>query len=352
MPSVISFRSVPRDFIVAGAVTAIILGLVLYYLGSQAAITAIILMIIEVTFSFDNAIVNARTLTEMNVFWQRMFMTVGIVIAVVGMRILFPIVIVMVSAGLAWGQVIHLVLQEPSVYATTLQHAQPSIMTFGGMFLLTLALSFFFDASRNVHWLHQIEKPLQAASRKGLHLVVSGLVLAFIAVLPSNPHHIETLVAGGVGIIAYAAMHGLSSLFMFQHENAEKRAGKRSKRAAMAGFAAFVYLEVLDASFSFDGVIGAFAVTKNVVLIAVGLGVGALWVRALTLFIVHRKLLRTYRYLEHAAHYVIGSLAIALLIGLFYDIPDLYVGGIGLVLIAAAVMSSIKDNRKDERKLF
>lgn len=337
-----------RIFAVSGIITVVALGLVLYYMGLSAALIAAMLIIIELTFSFDNAIINARTLTTMSPFWQRMFMTVGIVIAVFGMRIVFPILIVMFTSGLPWDQVIGLALNQPDKYAEVLQRAHPSIAAFGGMFLLMLALHFFFDATRDVRWLASIERPLQAIGRKWMHALVCIVLLLIIVLLPENHHPTETLSAGLIGIVVYLIIHGASELFTRQHERAEKKAGKQLQRAAMAGLASFIYLEVLDASFSFDGVIGAFAVTKDVILIAVGLGVGALWVRSLTLFIVHRRVLHTYRYLEHAAHYVIAALACTLLLGLFYEIPEAAVGIIGLLVIAAAIASSIRDNKADD----
>jgi len=348
MPEKLHRHASPRVFITSGVITVLSLALVLYFMGPEAMLIAATLMIIELTFSFDNAIINARTLSKMSPFWQRMFMTVGILVAVFGMRIVFPILIVMFTAGLGWGEVIHLALQEPDKYAEALHHAHPSIAAFGGMFLFTLALHFFFDSSREIRWLQSIERPMQAINRRGLYVFVSALLLAFITFFPANHHPRETLSAGLMGIFVYVVIHGLSELFTRQHEKAEKKAGKMLQAGAAAGFASFLYLEVLDASFSFDGVIGAFAVTKDVVLIAVGLGIGALWVRSLTLYIVHRKVLHTYKYLEHAAHYVIAALAITLLIGLFYEIPEMYVGLIGLLVIAAAIASSIKDNKKDD----
>jgi hypothetical protein len=118
------------------------------------------------------------------------------------------------------------------------------------------------------------------------------------------------------------------------------------QKVGLAGFTSFVYLEVLDASFSFDGVIGAFAITNNIILIAISLGVGAVWVRSLTLFIVRRKVLDGYLYLEHGAHYTIGALALVLLAGLFYSIPEFVSGSIGVVIIALSVMSSVQARKK------
>jgi len=332
-----------RLFFVSGAITLTAFLAVLMFMGWRAALVALMLMVIELTFSFDNAVINARVLTKMSPFWQKMFMTVGILIAVFGMRVVFPILIVMFSAGLDWNSVIHLALYQPDHYAAVLEKAHPAIASFGGMFLLMLTLHFFFDSSRPVRWLEKIERPLQSIGQKWLHALVCALLLFIIVILPFNHHPGETLVAGIMGIIVYVVVHGVADYFTKKQEKTEKTA---AKKMALAGFASFVYLEVLDASFSFDGVIGAFAVTKDVVLIALGLGIGALWVRSLTLYIVHHKVLNTYRYLEHGAHYVIGALALTLLVGLFYDIPEAVAGLLGIVVIVFSIVSSIKYNRR------
>ena len=81
---------------------------------------------------------------------------------------------------------------------------------------------------------------------------------------------------------------------------------------ARGGLGAFLYLEVLDASFSFDGVIGAFALTNNILLIAIGLGVGAMYVRSMTIMLVERGTLAQFRYLEHGAFYSIFALSIVM----------------------------------------
>jgi hypothetical protein len=190
---------------------------------------------------------------------------------------------------------------------------------------------------------------MQAIGRKWLHAVVCVVLLGIVTFLPLNHHPYEVLIAGLIGIATYLLIHGVSELFTIQRAREEKRLGKKMlQQAGVAAFASFLYLEVLDASFSFDGVIGAFAVTKDVILIAVGLGIGALWVRSLTLFIVHRKVLNTYRYLEHAAHYVIAALALTLLLGIFFEIPEALVGLVGIGVIAVAVIHSKRDNEKDD----
>lgn len=336
-------RATPAVFIPASIVTLIVLVLTWLYAGVSGLLIALTLIVIEITFSFDNAIVNAKTLGKMSPGWQRAFMSVGIVIAVFGMRILFPLLIVMVTTGQSMSTVMHLALYQPTRYAAILEGAQPSIAAFGGLFLLTLALHFFLDKSREVHWLRNVERPLQRMSRRGIHVVISLFVLLIIALLPANHHVHETLLAGMLGIAVYVIISGITGSM----DVLMKRAKGGAKTAFMIGLSLFLYLEILDASFSFDGVIGAFAVTDDIVLIAAGLGVGAYWIRSLTLYIVHKNVLTVYRYLEHAAHYVIGALALSLLVGLFVSLPEMAVGLFGVGVIAASVVSSIRANNRD-----
>lgn len=326
------------SFITIGAVAAIA-----YYMGASAAFIACVLIIVEVTFSFDNAIINAKILAHMSEFWRKMFITVGMLIAVFGMRLVFPILVVMATAQLSWGDVIDLALNHPDKYSAELHDAHVGIASFGGMFLLMLCLQFFFDASRKVHWISAIEKPLQKLKAWWMYASVSLLVLVVISFLPANHAPKETFVAGISGILTYLIIHGLTELFA---KSQQDDSGKKVLRTGFAGFMSFLYLEVLDASFSFDGVIGAFAVTKDVMLIAIGLGIGALWVRSLTIFMVKKEVLNAYKYLEHGAHYTIGMLAFVLLLGIFFDFPEAVAGGLGLVIIGLSVWHSRKENNQ------
>ncbi|MEO5499280.1 MAG: DUF475 domain-containing protein [Candidatus Saccharimonadales bacterium] len=336
-----------RIFAVSGSLTVLALGLVYYYMGAQAAFLALVLIAVEITFSFDNAIINARILMTMSAFWQKMFITVGMLIAVFGMRLVFPILVVMITAGLSWGSVVNLALNDPAQYARELEDSYISIASFGGMFLLMLCLHFFFDASRKIRWIDIIEKPLQKVGKWWTYGVVCFLILVGVAALPVNEHPVETFIAGFCGIATYLAVHGLAELFSRKYDIASTT-GKAVQRAGMAGFMSFLYLEVLDASFSFDGVIGAFAITTDVVLIAIGLGIGAFWVRSLTIFMVRRHVLAAYRYLEHGAHYTIGLLAGVLLLGIFFHISEFIAGIMGILVIAASVVSSVTKRKREE----
>jgi len=180
--------------------------------------------------------------------------------------------------------------------------------------------------------------------------LASFVVLVILTILPMNEHKIDTFVAGLCGIITYLLVHGLAELFS-KKESASETA-KLVAKTGMAGFTAFLYLEVLDASFSLDSVIGAFAVTKDVVLIAIGLGVGAIWVRSLTIFMVRQHVLGAYRYIEHGAHYTIGMLAAVLLLGIFWHVSEFVAGIIGIVIIGAAIFSSILKQRQEQAHGF
>lgn len=316
-------------------------------MGPAALFIAAVLILVEITFSFENAIINAKVLNGVSEFWRTMFITVGILIAVVGMRAVFPIVIVMITANLPASEVVSLAIYEPDKYADALHDAHAAIAAFGGMFLLMLCLHFFFDPKRKVRWINVIEKPLQDMSRWWLYTAVCLVVLAILTVLPFNPHPETTLQAGLIGILTYIGIHGLAELFTRQ----QRRTSTKVLKTGMAGFMAFLYLEVLDASFSFDGVIGAFAITKDVVLIAIGLGIGALWVRSLTIFMVRRNVLHAYRYLEHGAHYTIGVLSVVLLMGLFFNFPEVFAGVAGIALVGSSIYSSIAARRAEARQL-
>lgn len=312
-----------------------------YFFGVQAAFLCFVLMLVEVTFSFDNAIINARILATMNRFWQQMFITIGLVIAVFGMRLVFPIVLVMITTGLGAGHVVDLALNHPEEYSHELERAHPLISSFGGMFLLMLGLAFFFDPGREVRWINLIERPLQRIGKWWIYTGIASMILVIIAYLPFNEHPQETLIAGGLGILVQLALNKFNDLFTVSQSKAKKN------NAMMAGFMSFMYLMVLDSSFSFDGVLGAFAITSDVILIAIGLGVGALWVRSLTLFMVKKKVLGAYRYLEHGAHYTIAILAFVLLGGLFFRIPELIAGLSGIAIVTASIFASIAENKAD-----
>ncbi|GAA1074367.1 DUF475 domain-containing protein [Tsukamurella spumae] len=355
-----------RIFGLSFAITIAALVAAFLYGGPEALILTLILGVLEISLSFDNAVINATVLQRMSRFWVRMFLTVGILIAVVGMRLLFPLAIVWITAGLNPKDALDLALNPPpdgaayfpdgrASYETLITAAHPQIAAFGGMFLLMLFLDFIFDPDREVTWLSWIEKPLQRIGQ----LDRLSIVVALGALLATGvwaAHTVEesrtVFLAGLLGLVTYMVVNGLGDFFHVEEleeetERARSGPSELAKATGKAAFFLFLYLEVLDASFSFDGVIGAFAITADPIIIALGLGfIGAMFVRSLTVYLVEKGTLSEYVYLEHGAHWAIGALAAILLYSIHSPVPELVTGLIGVVLIAAALVSSIARNRR------
>jgi uncharacterized protein len=353
--------------------------------GPKIALIVLILAVLEISLSFDNAVVNATILRRMSPWWQGIFLTVGVVIAVFGMRLLFPIVIVALTAHIGPVEVFHLALDNPSEYAAKLTAAHPSIAAFGGIFLLMIFLDFILDPDREVHWLGPIERQLGRLGK----LDVASVVIALIALLvvaevfsevDGRSATQQVLTAGVAGLTVYLAVRGLGDYFESQGVGEDdedevehgvdgvdgagvdgagvdrpaageaEQGGLLHTRHAVgkAAFFLFLYLELIDASFSFDGVVGAFAITQQIFVIAAGLGIGALYIRSLTVFLVRRGTLQEYIYLEHGAHWAIGALAVLLAVTITQEVPEVVTGLIGVGFIAAALASSIVAKRRRE----
>jgi hypothetical protein len=304
---------------------------------------AAILGVLEVSLSFDNAVVNASVLKTWDEFWKKLFLGLGIIIAVFGMRLVFPIAIVAVAADLSVGEVWQLALNDPGAYSRHLTNHHAEVAAFGGMFLLLVFLNFLFNAEKHMHWLGHVERKLGALGKVSSVsvLIALGTLLASLMLVPEAQKMI-VLVAGLWGVMIYVAVDMIAGLL----EKEEEGGGDMGEMVKRGGIGGFLYLEVLDASFSFDGVIGAFAITSDVVIIMLGLGIGAMFVRSMTVYLVEKGTLDQYVYLEHGAHYAIGALALIMLASMKYHVPELVTGGIGVAFIGASMWSSIRHNRQ------
>jgi hypothetical protein len=330
------------------AVTAVGLVGAYLYAGPAGLALAAILGVLELTLSFDNAVVNATVLKTMNAFWQKLFLTIGILIAVFGMRLAFPLLVVGVTAGLSPTSAISLAMERgdphtPGTYGYVLHEAHPAIAAFGGIFLLTLFCDFIFER-REITWMGWVERPLARIGQlEQLSIAVSLLVIAVAALELAPDGKSTTVVVSGVfGLLVYVLVKALSARF-----DPERHGSSLKVKVGKAAFMSFLYLEVLDATFSFDGVVGAFAITSDPIIIAVGLGlIGATFVRSLTVFLVRRRTLEEYVYLEHGAHWAIGALAVLLLCTIKFEIPELVTGLIGVGFILLAFASSVVRNRR------
>lgn len=330
--------------------------------GPNGLFVLLVLAVLEVSLSFDNAIINAAILKRMSRFWRQMFLTIGILIAVFGMRLVFPLLIVWATAGLEPVRAFELALHPPPhgaqqfpdgspSYEKLILAAHPQIAAFGGIFLLMLFLDFVFH-DRDIKWLKWIEIPFARIGRLGqVSVVVAAvaLVLAGTRLTHSTDERATVLIAGLLGLITYLIVNGLSRAFRPSDVEAVTTGKAAAAAVGKAGLTLFLYLEVLDAAFSFDGVTGAFAITSDPILIALGLGlVGSMFVRSITIYLVQQDTLDRYVYLEHGAHWAIGVLAAIMLFSIEprFAVPEPVTASVGVVFIAAALGWSVLRNRR------
>ncbi len=317
---------------------------------STLSITAI-LAVMEISLSFDNAVVNASVLKRWDAFWKMIFLTVGILIAVFGMRLVFPIVIVAVTADLGMMEVITLALNNPKEYSAKLLAHHAEISAFGGIFLLLVFLNFVFD-DKDVHWFEWLESRLAKFGQVDAMSVFIALIVLMVAVSFANEAQSgAVLIAGIWGILVYLGVQVVSGLLEGDLEEELDEQGNTTGQTTSAimrgGIIGFLYLEVLDASFSFDGVIGAFAITNDVIVIMLGLAIGAMFVRSMTIFLVDKGTLDEFIYLEHGAHYAIGALAVIMLLSVKFHVPELITGLIGIAFIGWALLASLKHRKME-----
>ena len=346
--------------------TLVILIAAFVWQGPEIFLIIAILGVREISLSFDNAVVNATILERMNLWWQRFFLSVGIIIAVFGMRLLFPLAIVAVTAGIGPVEVVDLAINNPDQYAADMVQAHPAIAAFGGMFLGMIFLDFLLE-EREYSWIRWIERPFARLGGVESISVVVALIALVVAARGLGGDEAQTILIAGVsGLVLYLLVNGLAGFFEsatgieddalvgISGPAAPVLAGggrtrEVTKVAGKAAFFLFLYLELLDASFSFDGVIGAFAISNQIFVIAAGLGIGAMYVRSMTVYLVRKGTLAEYVFLEHGAHYAIGALSILLFFSIRYEIPEIVTGLIGVGFIALALGSSIQLNRREMR---
>jgi len=311
-----------------------------YYEGSwngalQMLALCIILSLLEVSISFDNAVVNATVLKDMTPLWRHRFLTWGMWIAVFGMRLIFPLMIVSIVASMGPWEALVLAAKEPKKYAEIMLSVHHEVSAFGGAFLMLVCFKYFFDLEKEVHWISVIERPLAKLGK--LQAIEVGLVLIILYVLSKyvpSEEVLPVMISGIAGIVTFIAVDGLGAVLKVPEAT---QADLHRQSLGM-----FLYLEVLDASFSFDGVIGAFAITNNLFIIAIGLGIGALFVRSLTYLMVEQGTLSEFKYLENGAFWAVGALATIMFLNTIFHIPEIITGVIGITFIGFSLWSSLR----------
>ncbi len=304
----------------------------------------LVLSVLEISLSFDNAVVNATVLKDMDHIWQQRFLTWGMAIAVFGMRILFPLAIVAIAAGLGPVEAVRLSLNNPVEYERIVSSAHIGISGFGGAFLAMVGLKFFFDAEKDVHWIAVIERRLtRISSIDAAEIALLLLAVWGISTQLPEAEALTFVVSAVLGLVTYIAVEAIGTLLEL-HEETQRAAGV----VIRSGLAGFLYLNVLDASFSFDGVIGAFALSNNMVIIALGLSIGAMFVRSMTIHLVEKGTLAQYQFLENGAFWAIIVLGGIMLTSAVWPIPETVTGLIGAALIGLSLYWSIRQNRHDD----
>ncbi len=319
-------------------VSVIVLAAVYWWSGMAALLVAIALAVLEITFSFDNAIINAKVLEKMNEKWKRRFLTWGVLVSVVIMRFVLPILIVSVLVSVSPVAITMLTFFDPVKYAELIKTAEPAIKAFGGTFLLLVALRYFFDSTKEVHWFSAIESRFARWGQvEAIGVAFTLIILFLISMLAPGSHKI-ILESGVLGTILFIAVEGFTQAIGFE-----------ASSVAKSGLALFLYINVLDMAFSFDSVVGAFAITVSVPVIVAGLGIGAYFVRSLTLMLVRGNTLKRLMYLEHGAHWAILALALSMFMALITPVPEWFVAAVGVVIILFAYLSSRRVLAYDER---
>lgn len=323
---------------IAPLVVSVIALFIIYLWGGVAALfLTAALAVLEVTLSFDNAVVNAKILAEMAPHWQRRFLTWGILLSVFGTRLILPIFIVSVVAFTSPWAVAMLALYNPEAYSTLVLSADAAIKAFGGAFLLMVSLKYFFNVGKKLHWFAPVERHLVKWGRvEAIEIALALLGLLLVSYI-SHDSISTVLQAGMIGIILFTLTEGIAHGL-----------GVEVKGVARSGAMLFVYLNILDSAFSLDGVIGAFALTSSLPIIFVGLGIGAYFVRSLTVYLVRAKTLESLLYLEHGAHWAIFGLAMTMFAGLVVHVPEILVATIGFGFIALSYFSSRRALRTPE----
>ena len=336
-----------------GSYIVTIVGIILAYLwgehvhngtGLVSVFIVLVLSVLEVSLSFDNAVVNAIKLEKMNEKWRRRFLTWGIAIAVFGMRFLFPVLVVAIFAQISLIEVTKIAFTNPIQYAEYLHQTHAPIVSFGGAFLMMLFFSFFFNDEKEIHWIKDIEKKLQLFGNiKGAETIMTLLALFVIQAHEASQQKLFVVLSGISGIIIFLLIDGITGWLEKRDEESTKLIATTVRGAGLIGF---LYLELIDASFSLDGVLGAFALSSDILIITIGLSIGAMFVRSLTIMLVEKKTLGKYVYLEHGAHWAIGALAVIMLISSFHEVPEVITGLIGLAFIVMALISSMIHNKR------
>lgn len=249
------------------------------------------LCVFEIITSIDNAVINADVLSSMSKKGRRWFLTWGIIFSVFLVRGLLPFIILYLSTpSLGIQGTFTAALSNSPKVAHAIQQSSHMLLSAGGIFLIFLFLHWLFLEPKNFGL--KGEKFFQ--TQGSWFFAIASIVLTIVV---WRALHLNEMIAFGavIGSTAFFIIHG----FRQYAEDQEKKL----LAGGMSDLSKIAYLEILDASFSIDGVVGAFAFTFAIPLILIGNGLGAIIVRQLTISNIER--VRKYKYLKNGAMYSI-----------------------------------------------
>lgn len=261
------------------------------------------LTLFEVVNSVDNAIINAHVLRTMNEKWKKRFLYFGILTSVLLVRLILPLVIVWLAVpGISFTEIMKIFTGNSSIAVDAIEHQKPVLLIFGGMFLLLLYFQWLFMERKQPLFFH--ERILKEHHDVWFFAFAAATLVVILFLARNNP---SMMLAAAVGSAVFFVVYGLK-------ETAERQETKLMKKG-ISDASKFFYLEVLDATFSFDGVVGAFAFTTNLLYIVIGLGIGALVLRQLTLLGINK--IAKYIWLKNGAMTAMGLLSIFMILESF-----------------------------------
>jgi len=273
-------------------------------------LTIIGLAVFEIITSIDNAIINANVLSTMSQKARKWFLLWGMLFAVFVIRGILPFLIIFLTdPSQSFTHVLGATFRGDEETAVVIEHSSRILLTGGGIFLVFLFFHWVFLEEKNFAF--TFEKVIQ---KQGVwfYAIISILLTAIVwFAINVNP---SLAIGAVVGSTSFFIIHGVRE----QAEKQEKRLQNTNNH--MSDISKIIYLEILDATFSIDGVIGAFAFTFSVLLILIGNGIGAIVLRQLTVGNIER--IKQYKYLRNGAMYSIFILGtIMLLNGLGIETP-------------------------------
>lgn len=298
------------------------------------ALTILGLISFEIVSSVDNAIVNAHVLGTMSERSKRWFLLWGIIIAVVAIRGLLPLMIIVVTnPDIGFLSLLRAIEGSDGTARHAMEQNAYILLLGGGMFLFLLYLNWLFQEPKDPYFVpDKLIKPHHGIWFYGI------AALLLVGVMYASSARPIGMISVAAGNAIFFILHGFRNLA----EQEEKKLAHSRRNDASK----LMFLMILDASFSIDGVLGAFAFTTNVLLIFIGNGIGAVVVRQLTMKGINK--VGTYKWLKNGAMTSIGMLGACMILeGFDVHIPQWLPPCLTFTLVGITFFSSHRDLRRN-----